>query len=247
MTPHSETMSLIRQITEDEVMGLGNFLNDAQIDHSELRAPGFIFKGVELQCSGVFSFAGADVPEDGFPLNTPVQHIGIGLPAIDLEVTVQGDGVDNSSYRVDLMNQTGDCAGFTERRIEFPAGSPGRIGLHLLFAILDSSDEEHFKSASWHGVFIDMLTFLHTKGRATDRFPGWELIRADSRDWIVCFGKGDWAVVFTTNGDGFMERYAYNITESRWAYGRIPIGACIVSHHLNGTHEIRSTTIPGLK
>jgi hypothetical protein len=274
MTPHSETLSLIRQITEDgkitedEVMDLGNFLNrnkearrawpgsvlfevlkrifdDAKVDQTELRALGFILKGIELQCSGTFAFGGGDVPEDGFPPETQVKHIGIGLPSLEFAVTVENtDG--SGSHSVDLVNQLCDCEDFVEKRATFPTGSPGRMCKHMLFAVLDSAGEEQMKSASWHAAFVRVLNHLAEIDRPADRFPEWELLQAAEREWVLCFAQGEWAVVFTENAAGKMERYAYQITESRWAYGRVPIGARLLATYLNTQYDQNSARIPGL-
>jgi hypothetical protein len=96
---------------------------------------------------------------------------------------------------------------------------------HMPFAVFESVSEERMKSSSVHGAFVRVTNHLADIDRPADRFPEWELIQAANRDWVLWLARGGWAVACTENKEGQMERYAYHITEPRWACGRIPIGS----------------------
>ena len=83
---------------------LKRIFDDAKVDQAELRAFGFILKGIELQCSGTSALAGGEMPDDGFPPETELKHIGIGLPSLEYAVTV-ADTDGSASQHVALVNQ----------------------------------------------------------------------------------------------------------------------------------------------
>jgi hypothetical protein len=83
---------------------LKRIFDDAKVDQAELRAFGFILKGIGLQCSGTSALAGGEMPDDGFLPETELKHIGIGLPSLEYVLTVANtDG--SASQHVDLVNQ----------------------------------------------------------------------------------------------------------------------------------------------
>jgi len=274
MQPHTETLNLIRQITEDgvitedEVMELGNFLNsdrdarqawpgnilfeilkrifdDAKVDEAEMKSLGYILKGIELQCTGTFGVREEEV-KDEFPADTQVKQTEIVIPPIEYSVTVKSPDGEDAEFQVDLTKQTCGCADFQDRRKKLPFGSPGRICKHMLFALLDSAGEEHISASTWHRTMVQVFNHLVNINRAADVFPNWELVQAPNRDWIVCWGKGEWCVVFTNSETDAIERYAFNINESRWAYGRIPTGSRVIQNLFLRKGAVQPAKVPGV-
>lgn len=274
MQPHMETLNLIRKITEDgvitedEVMELGNHLNtnrearqawpgnilfeilkrifdDAKVDQAEMKALGYILKGIELQCTGTFGVRDEEI-QDEFPANVTLKQSEIEIPPIEYHVTVKSPDGEKAEFDVDLTEQTCGCADFRDRRKRLPFGSPGRICKHMLFALLDSADEERMVSSIWHRSMLRVLRHLVKISRAADVFPTWELLQSGNRDWIVCWGKGEWCVVFTTTEADEIERYAFNINESRWAYGRLPIGSRVIAGLFRKKGAVQPAKVPGI-
>jgi len=273
MKAHGDTLNLIRHITEDgritenEVMALGNYLNshpdareawpgnvlfevlkrifdDAKVDPSELKALGMILRGIELQCTGTFGVSDTQI-EDAYPADVELKVTPIELPPLDHVITVHSPIAHEPEYQVNLMTQECGCEDWRKRRAEFPFGSPGRICKHMLFGILDSADEEPISSSTWHRYFIKVLNYLARKDRAADVFPTWELLEASDRSWVVCFGRGEWSVVFTENAGGEMDRFAYNVHEGRWAYGKMPIGVRAIQAYFGGKGLVGHARVPG--
>lgn len=273
MQPHTDTLNLIRHITEDgritenEVMALGNYLNshaearsawpgnvlfevlkrifdDAKVDQAELKALGLILRGIELQCMGTFGVSGTQI-EDAYPVDVELKETEIELPPLDYVITVRSPIANDPEYQVNLTTQECGCEDWRKRRSQFPFGSPGRICKHMLFAILDSTDEEPLSSSTWHRFFIKVLNYLAKKDRAADVFPSWELLEAGDRSWVVCFGRGEWSVVFTENAEGKLDRFAYNVHEGRWAYGKMPIGVRAIQAHFEKKGLVGHASVPG--
>lgn len=273
MKPHTDTLNLIRHITEDglitenEVMALGNYLNshadareawpgnvlfevlkrifdDAKVDQGELKALGLILRGIELQCMGTFGVADLQI-EDDFPADLIVKETAIELPPLQCVITVKSPMADAPEYDVNLTTQECGCEDWMKRRSQFPFGSPGRICKHMLFAILDSSDEKAMLSSTWHRDFLKVLNYLAKKDRAADVFPTWELLEAGERWWVACYGRGEWSVVFTENAEGDLDRYAHNVHEGRWAYGKMPIGVRAIRAYFEKKGLVGHASVPG--
>jgi hypothetical protein len=273
MKPHTDTLNLIRNITEDgritenEVMALGNYLNthddarkawpghvlfevlkhiyeDGQVDQAELKALGLILRGIELQCTGTFGVRDSEI-KDEFPADMALKVTEIELPPVDYVVTVKAPHGDAPEYDVNLTSQECGCDDWKRKRAGFPFGSPGRLCKHMLFATLDSSSDERMTSSTWHRSLLKILNYLAKKDRTTDAFPNWELLQVGGRDWIIAWGRGEWSVVFTTTKDDEIDRYAYNLNESRWAYGKMPIGVRAIQAHFVKKSILQPANVPG--
>lgn len=275
MKPHRETLELIQTITEDgriteeEVLELGDHLNaskearnswpgnvlfevlkrvfdDAQVDAAELKAMGFILRGIELQCMGTFGVQEQE-PEDGIPENIQTDEFPIALPAIEHAQIIKYPDGSMPEHPMTLFTQECGCADWQQKRSGQPVGSPGRFCKHMLFAYLDPEFIKVSDAMPWQEPVTKVLRYLMSKDRAPDPFPVWEYIKSEPREWVICTGKGEWSIVFTLNKKERLERFAYNLHEQRWAYGRRPVGSRMLVKFFRAKSGNQPAHVPGIK
>lgn len=275
MKPHLATLSLIQTITEDgriteeEVLELGSHLNDdkearntwpgnvlfevlkrvfddGKVDAAELKALGFILRGVELQCMGTFGAQEKEV-EDSIPEAIATEELQVELPAIEHATVIKYPDNSVPEHPMSLLSQECGCGDWQQRRSGMPTGSPGRFCKHMTFAYLDPDFVTYSDGLPWQQMVTDVLRFLMAKDRAPDPFPLWEYIKSEPREWLICTGKGEWSIVFTLNKKDRLERYAYNLHEQRWAYGRRPEGSRMLAKYFRAKAGNQPANVPGRK
>jgi hypothetical protein len=250
MKPNLETLRHVRLITEDgvvtadEVMSLGDFLNDnitarkswpgnvifellqqvfkdGRLDPCELKGLAYILRGIELQCAGALGIK--EEVDDGLPKHIEFEAIDLRLPPIDSEITVEaGEGGKQSV--VNLMKHECTCGDFTSRRFGFPAGSPGRACKCMVVAFRQPEVETQIPRQDWNTKFFQLLDMFTETGGSFDAAPTWRVLRHEKHEWLVSWGDREWCNVYADSNSS-VERYCYNMREGRWAYGTTPFGA----------------------
>lgn len=274
MKPNLETLRRIRQITEDgvvtneEVMGLGNFLNenhmarktwpgnvvfetlkrvfaDARLDPHELKALAYILRGIELQCCGALGQLD-ELMDDGIPKFAKFDEMEFKLPALDEQMQVAATEESNRISNVDLNKHECDCGDWTSRRFSFAESSPGRVCRCEVIAFCQPEIETQIPRTDWNTMFLRLLDLFSESNSAFDPLPTWKLLRFKEFEWVVAWGDKEWATVYTEGKAGKVERYCFHLLEGRWAYGAVPIGAKAIKNYFAGAEsEGSNTSIPG--
>ncbi|MGB0582794.1 MAG: hypothetical protein ACPGVU_24175 [Limisphaerales bacterium] len=262
MKPNLETLRRIRQITEDgvvteeEVMSMGNFLNenqvarttwpgnvifetlkrvfaDARLDPHELKALAYILRGIELQCCGALGQLD-QIMDDGVPKLAKFDEMELKLPAINEQMQVSASDGDDRISSVDLNKHECDCGDWTSRRFSFADSSPGRICRCLVIALCQPEIEKQIPRTDWNTMFFRLLDLFSESSTAFDPLPTWKLLRFKKFEWVAAWGDKEWATVYTESKAGKVERYCYHLMEGRWAYGAVPIGANAIKNYFAG-------------
>lgn len=270
MEPNIETLRLIRQITadgvvtDDEVMSLANHLNDnsaarkswpgnvifevlkrvfddARVDPHELKSLSHILRGIELQCCGA-SGEGEDNEIDDISPRATFEEINFALPLLDLQIQVAAHGKDAPLSDVDLSIHECSCGDWNNRRFSFPEESPGRACRCIVMALHKPEIESEIPRFEWNNKLFQLLDHFSECGTSFDPVPSWKLLRHSGREWVVAWGDGMWAMVYTENRESQIERFCYQIYSDRWAYGAKPAGATAIAHYLRGDHVKESDT-----
>ena len=266
MKPNLETLRKIRAITEDgivtdeEVMSLGNYLNDNQVARKswpgnvifellkrifddarlgphELKSLAYILRGIELQCCGALGQFDEAMEDDDISANAKFEVIDFKLPAMHWEMQVQPNENLKKLSNVDLDGYECDCGDWTSKRFLFGDDSPGRLCRCLVIALRQPDVEADIPRLDWNTKLFQLLDYFTETEGCFDAYSTWKLLRCEGREWVAAGGDREWCIVYTENDSGALERYCYHINERRWAYGATPVGAGALKNFFVGYDE----------
>lgn len=71
---------------------------------------------------------------------------------------------------------------------------------------------------------VNLIRLLSTYGLGGIAEAEWRLLEGAGFHHFVSWNRGEWIAVFTENDEGLFERFSYNRSEKRWAFGVKPVG-----------------------
>ena len=261
MDPNPDTLHFIRRLTEDgvltddEIWSLGSFLNDhdeareswpgnaiyevlcsifadGKLDPHEIEALTLILNGIELQCAGATEshFKQREIPAAP-PPEIPIDVHDFFLPQVDRDLEIQPSSQFEEVCKINLKEHKCSCIEWMYKRRVLAEKSPGRACKHIVkgFRIAVLEDEKAKKN--WHQKFVDLIHLHCDQDKGFEAIPLWKLVQSGDDEFIVSWGEKEWCQVYSRNLEGMLDRYAYSLTDKRWAYGAMPLNSAVVDKY----------------
>jgi hypothetical protein len=257
-TAHAGTLEVIRRITDDgilaerEVWDLAEYLNDNEearmawpgsdlfpilhevfedgvLDNHEMEGLAKILSQIEHHCAD-----GEVVPETATAEYDSVSLAAIRIEEFELPKVEKMAKIpckpSGETYRVNLRTHTCDCPAWKGNRKDFPLGDMKRACVHIVDAYQETVKADG--GTPLPGIFGHLIADLSTRGRGIDPKSDWKLLKVQTLPHLVSIGP-EWCSVYARkHGEGF-DRYAYNLSEQRWAYGDSPKNRLYLEKYLN--------------
>ncbi len=255
---HTETLKCIRlitldgEITTEEVWDLATFFNDnpdAQkywpgsvlwphlqqifaddvVTVDEMNELGKRLRDLEKVCETVST---EDIPEGFSETYQSLEETEFILPLINKTILIEGRGEAKPRYLADLRSHSCDCQDWFKRRKDLPKRSPGRMCKHLLQAFGMSQPTDSDDDEPWPKPFVQLIQGLLDCGIDAAAAAYWRKLVWNDISCIVGWGGSDWCSIYQRDRQGTFERFGYNRTERRWAYGEIPPDFALIRKYL---------------
>jgi len=259
-TIHPGTLQVIRRITDDgilcerEVWDLAEYLNnnevaraewpgcdlfpilhevfeDGILDEHEMKGLAEILAQIEHYCAGPPETTNAQSPKPEYESVSlaAINIENIELPKVEKTVKIPCKP-SGEIYRVNLRNHTCNCPAWKGNRKGFPIGDFKRACVHIVDAFGVAVKEGGTQGIP--SVFTHLIEDLSQRGRGIDPNAEWKLLKVQSHPHLVAVGP-EWCAVYARKaGEGF-DRYAYNLSEQRWAYCDQPKNHLYLEKFLN--------------
>ncbi len=255
---HTETLKLIRQITLDgeitteEVWDLATFFNDNLdsqkywpgsvlwkhvqqifsdnvVTVAEMDLLGQRLRGIEKVCETVST---EDIPGDFADTYKLLEETEITLPLTNKTILIEGRGEAKPQYLADLRSHSCDCQDWFQRRKDLPKRSPGRMCKHLVQAFGMSQPTEDDEEEPWPKPFVQLIQGLLDGVIDPAAARHWRKLVWGEISCIVAWGDSEWGSIYQRDRQGNFERFGYNRTERRWAYGEVADNFAFIRKYL---------------
>ena len=257
-TVNEETLRIIRHITadgiveKDEVLGLGRYLEnydarttwpgdvlweilqgvfaDGVVDESETEDLTRRLQVIEKECHQ------RNTPADGpsIALAGQYQVREISLPEVDLTLDVEAPRPGEPLSKVDLRQHTCTCDDWKAKHQEFAPDSVGRLCRCMATGYQLAMNGRPDLCDQFEPNLVNLLRLLSTYGLGGVAESNWRRLEGDDFNLFVSWDdQEDWIAIFAESEEGHFERFGYNRSEQRWAFGVVPHGAGAVLHFLD--------------
>ncbi|MEI7729127.1 MAG: hypothetical protein WCO56_06130 [Verrucomicrobiota bacterium] len=190
---------------------------DGILDNDEMVRIGTLIREVERE----WSLQSAPVQEDTSLVTEETEISVLELPVIDSSVMVPSSSRP-ISYKVDLFDNSCTCEDWRKNRSEIPVNNLNRCCKHIAQGLLEVEAK---------GVFL-MPDYLRAiaeecvqRDRGINPRSQWVVINLPEYrkedPVLVSWDNSPWCNVYAPAGVNY-ERYGYNCSEVRWAYGLAP-------------------------
>ncbi|MGB0580177.1 MAG: hypothetical protein ACPGVU_10795 [Limisphaerales bacterium] len=254
MASHQQTLSLIREITndgvvtDDEVITLATYLNetrearkswpgvavfqilkdilaDGVIDEVEKQALEEILEGVEVICAGQARPAESNGGEASVPVSEPDESRGTILKLPELEPEQVMMRIEDPGAAHQLVRYACTCDNWLDVRSAMPATSPGRACKCVTRELAGLFKTSANVAKQWPSELVAVIRHAAKVGRGLDPVENWRAVKAGQLQFVISTGKTPWYNIYECISQGDMEKFSYHRALKRWGHGASPRAA----------------------
>jgi len=178
---------------------------DGEVDLEELRRMAWLLRDIQT------TWVRRQIPKQRVYQLKPRTH-GAALPLLDFQCEVTSHSDPDTSYQINLTNPKCTCPDWQTRRYKLPDGHLSKCCKHIFGAYQQAEIDEAFEP--WLLAFINDANPPHP-------LSNWFIGEVQGKTFLASTAPKGWSNVFAM-ADGDYDRFGFNVSERRWAYGIAP-------------------------